>query len=191
MQIKKNRQEMLLEARRLLGLEHTRSDCGAAQTDGIDTDALIAASLRQWYLDLLDRGDVRYLAPQKLEITSSRPSGIAGGAVLRLPDECRRALSVRLAGWHHAVAVRPAAEMAAAVHAQLNGYAAATPSRPVAVCGADGRSIYAWPDPAELGSNEIEGAADTGEDLFVMDDSALSTLPQWLSQLKITDYGSF
>ncbi len=189
MRITKTKAEMLLLARRILGFDHLRTDCGATQTDGIDVDTLIEDSLRQWYLDLLDNGPAHHLAPAEIQVTASRPSGIAGGTLLQTGDECRRPLTVRMAGWHHETEVLPPEESERVVGMQMNRYGAATASHPVAVRVPGGRGILAWPDPGEYGTTHITGAVDTGSDVYTMDESALSTLPAWLAQLKITDYG--
>lgn len=183
-------QELIDYGRRLLGFGHVRSDCNLSQSDGVDVDALIAASIRQWYLELLRRGPRELLEGAKVKITASTPLGGAGGARLEVPRECLRVLSVRLSGWHHAVEPLASSQLEQTMARQLNPYAAATVRAPVAVLSADG-SILAWPEGAELGTAEVIGAVDTGAGSYTFAEGALQSLEQHLSTLKITDYASF
>lgn len=183
--------ELLAHARLLMGFDHVRSDCGVTQTDGIDVNSLISDSLRQWHLNLLDHGDVRLLSPESCTFTAASSPGKVSGTILKPNENCRRLLSVRLAGWHHAVEILPTTKMEQIIRDQLNPYTAATTSHPVAVAAETSNSVYCWPQASEYGSSEITGICDHGPDIFTLDDSALSTLPSWLEKLKITDYGNF
>lgn len=187
--VTKSKEEMIQIGRQILGFEHCRSDCNVVQSDGIDVDSLIGAAIRQWYLQLLDTGEERHLATQPLTVTATQSSGNAGGTVLSLPDGCRRVLTVRLGGWHHAV--RPAGVEAfeRICGRQLNKYSAAVVDHPNAVMTADGK-VVAWPDGNEYGNTEVYGVVDEGEDSYTFDDSALDTLGTALQTIKIPDYGS-
>lgn len=184
------KQQMLSYARARLGLDHLRSDCSAEQTDGIDADSLIEAALRQWYLELLAHGEPEHVSARAVEATASVPSGSSGADQYRLPGCCVRLLSLRLNGWHHAVAPLPPEEMEATIRRQLNSYTAATVRNPVAVMTRDG-NVMAWPGAGQYGPSEFRGAVDDGAALYTFEESALSTLDTYLSKLKITDYASF
>ncbi len=107
---------------------------------------------------------------------------------MALPENCRRVLWLRLPGWHHGTVPLAASEADRVALRQLNPYTASTPSAPVAVLAPSGRSVTAWPAAAEYGSPKVMAAADTGEDSFVFDDSALATLPEFLQTVKIVQY---
>lgn len=187
--------ELIAMVRVWLGLEHTRSDCNAAQTDGVDADAIISTALRTWYLDLLDSGDTRYVCARAvsdavLKQTAAAPRGM----IIDVPEYCRRLLRVRLAGWHHSVYVADSGCMEEAVKRQQNPYTAATSSHPVAVAAAGGRSVYVWPAADEVEKQLVEaaGTCDDGPETYTFDESALALLRQYVvKNVIIPDYGIF
>ncbi len=181
---------MIALARRMLGLGHSRADCNALQTDGIDTDALLEQSLRQWYLALLDKGDAAMTVPREVDAVTANVAPAGGGTHISPPAGCRRITGVLLSGWHHPVEPLDSSHMQRAVARQLNPYTRATASSPVAVRQSDG-SIVAWPVPQQYGSNTILGTVDDGPESYTFGESALSTLATHLQGIKIPDYGSF
>lgn len=191
MKVTYTKEQLLAKARMLLGFAHSRADCGATQTDGVDVDAIILETLRNWYLNLLRFGTPSMLAPQEIQALTSLPSGTAGGSMITLPQECVRVLSVRLPGWHHSVEAESSERMNDVVSLQLNPYTQSTADTPVAVIDASRKIIYAWPQAAEYGNLSILAAVDNGEDSYTFDDSALTTLPEALEKVKIIDYGTF
>lgn len=184
------REEMLDLARELLGFDHKRTDCLAVQTDGIDPTTLIERELRNWYLDLLDHGPVSSLAPTAVAVVASRPAGHSSGTRLAVPTNCRRVLTVHLAGWQRAVTPLGAEKCASTVARQLNPYTRASVDSPVAVVSADG-SLLAWPEPAENGTTTVTGAVDSDPETYIFDDSALASLKEALNNIKIPDYGAY
>lgn len=175
----------LLALRRLLGgLEPKNTALAVERSDGISIDSILAIQLRNWFLDLLDNGDARFLAPEDLaaEVTASAQGD---ATLITLPEGCHRAFSVRLHGWKRSARILPPDEYDAALRRQNNPYTAATPDSPVAVLtagrGTDLRmAVCAWPqaDPtAEAPVAELAAVVDRGENVFILDPSALSTLP--------------
>ena len=188
MKVTYTKSRLIAYARRISGFDCLRADCGAERADGVDVDALLGDALRRWYLALLDNGPVGYLAPEELTVVAANEIGVAGGTSMTLPENCRRVLWLRLPGWHHGTVPLAASEADRVVLRQLNPYTASTPSAPVAVLAPSGRSVTAWPAAAEYGTPKVMAAADTGEDSFVFDDSALATLPEFLQTVKIVQY---
>lgn len=176
MKVTLTKAEMLAKARLALGYDHTRTDCGLEQTDGIDVDAVLAGALRQAYLELLDSAPLEALAPEEMDTKASTAPGTPGGAVYSLPESCRRVVSVALGGWHHPVVPLSADRLDAVCLDQLNPYTRATRRDPVAVMAPSGRAVYTWPEADEYGSPHILAVADPGPELYVMDESGINYL---------------
>ena len=190
MKITLTKAEMLRRRRIAGGLEPHRADCAIEQTDGIDIDAVLELQLRQWYLDLLDKGSVSEVAPSNIaaSVEISAVSGNPGGTVLTPPEMCRRVFAVKLKGWLRAVEVEPASEAERIIQLQSNPYTAATAAHPVAVAtgGASGgraSEILAW--PAATQALTVTAAIDPGEDYYTFDESALASMPSTQILLEI------
>lgn len=177
--------ELLALRRQLGGLEAKNTALAVERSDGINIDTLLAIQLRHWYLDLLDHGDPRYLAPEN--IAAEVPAIPEGDATLiRLPERCRRAFALRLRGWERSTRILPAADLPAVLRRQNNPYTAATAARPVAVMtGEFGTETYvgvkAWPEAgggAGAVVTELSAVVDRGDNVFILDPSALATMPQ-------------
>lgn len=190
MTVTKTKSEIISLGRRVLGLDHSRTDCYAVQTDGIDADALIELAARNWYLRLLDEADPALVAPRAVNATAARPAGEAAGTRLVLPSECRRVTAVALPGWHHAVKPLPSSEMSAAVSRQLNPFTRATVDTPVAVLS-DAGYICAWPEGTEHGSMAVSGTVDDGAETYTFDEAAVGSLVEAFKTIQIPDYGTF
>lgn len=184
------KQQMIAYARMRLGLDHSLSGCEAEQTDGIDSDRLIGYAVRQWYLDVLAKGEEGAVERRPLDVVVATPSGSTGGERLKLPEKAVRVLTVRLNGWHHAVVPLGPEEMDVTIRRQLNAYSAATVRNPVAVETADGH-IMAWPSGDGYGAPEVYGTIDDGENLYTFGEGALASLDSYLHKIRITDYASF
>lgn len=175
----------LLAQRRLLGgLEPKNTSLAVERTDGISIDTILTIQLRQWYLDLLDHGDLRYLAPENIA-TEVTVQSEGDATIVRLTENCRRAFTLKLREWNHTATILPPSELQAVLRQQNNPYTAASADRPVAVLarefGTEPRiAVYAWPRPA-TGSGalvtELAAVVDRGEKVFILDPSALATLP--------------
>ncbi|MDE6436807.1 MAG: hypothetical protein K2K69_04790 [Muribaculaceae bacterium] len=172
--------EILALRRTLGGLEARNTSLAVERTDGVSIDAILQVQLRRWYLDLLDHADPRLLAPENIASEVSFTAGTDGATIL-LPERCRRAFSVRLRGWARSVPILPASEFAGVLRRQRNPYTAATPVAPVAVMAQDigttpQPAVYAW--PADSGIAHLSAVVDRGEHIYILDPSALATMPQ-------------
>lgn len=162
----------MLELRRVAGgLGHSRADCSIERTDGLEVDEILLADTRKWYLDLLDTGELRQLAPEDISASVLLTTMYEfKGAILTVPDNCRRVFSVTMDNWRCAAPVLPASEYGRVAALQMNPYTAATEETPVAVLSADGK-VHAWPGAGKAQS--VIAVTDPGPDLYILDDSAL------------------
>lgn len=162
------RGEMLNLWRNIRMGEPLRLDCVVERTDGTDITAFLEGEMRTWYLDLLDRGELRHVCP-----TDAASTATVSGAELRVVEvspSARRVLGVEFADWGAPVAVNACeAEVRAAASnpfRQRPLVAAIGPNRLI-VAGARGalKSVWALLDP--------------GPDSYVFDDSALSLITDY------------
>lgn len=164
----------MLELRRVAGgLGHVRSDCSIERTDGLEVDEILLADTRKWYLDLLDTGDLRHLAPEDIgaSVLLTTMYDFAG-AVLTLPGNCRRVISVTMDNWRRPAPVLPASGFDMVSALQMNPYTAAAEETPVAVLSSDG-TVHVWPSTGKVQS--VIAVTDPGPDTYILDDSALPT----------------
>ena len=160
------------------GLEPAVTSCGITRHDGVDVDTAIGQRARQWYLDLLYRGDRRYLA---LEDISPRVSFSTDGYNIgrcALPLDVCRVFEVRLAGWASSarVARRPPARLLSLLaHPDCRG------SMTVPAAWLENDILCVAPAAEARGALiqplMITAAVDPGPQSFIIDDSALSTIP--------------
>ena len=185
MKVRLTKDEMLKRRRIADGLEPLRSDCSIARTDGIDVDAMLLQDLRERYLRLLDTAPRELLAPENLAGETDSHKVDASGvqaALIDVPPSVRRVLGVKMRGWCRAVSVLPSSEMEAVVRRQQNPYTAATAWHPVAVFtegDAPGNigPVMAWPLTGLYPEvEELVAVYDAGEEMFLMDESALAAL---------------
>lgn len=172
--------EQILKRRRISGgLEPLRADYTIELTDGIDVNTILLTELRNWYLDLLANGDRGLLATENLASAVTLVA-MDGGLRIEVPDNCRRMFDVRLNGWNHVVAIRPSDEFERIKAMQQNPFTAATANNPVAVflpgnMGGKTADIAVW--PGSSGISLAVGVVDPGENLYIMDEMALTTMP--------------
>lgn len=159
------RDEMLGLWRNLRMGEPSRLDCAVERTEGADFTAWLEAEMRSWYLDLLDRGDLRYVCPTNVASTAT----VVGSDLktIEVSPSARRILSVEFSEWGSPVTVNATEREVRAAGANPYWHrplvAAIAPNR-VIVAGGGGslKSINALLDP--------------GADSYVFDDSALSLI---------------
>ncbi len=172
-------------ARLLLGFDHTREDGDSNQVNGTNVNVLLERLVRQWYLNILDHGEARYVIPAPVEgMLLQADRSPAGAVVLKLPSSCRRAVSVRLPGWARSAEVLPGSELDETVNRQLNPFTAAEADSPVAVMLSEqGKTVACWPPyVSDTGSPSASGIIDTGKETITLDDSALLTLGPFLKK---------
>ncbi len=180
MKLSLTRSEMLERRRLVGGLEPLRTDCSVSHADGIDIDALLEIQLREWYVALLDTAPVGMLAPEDIAGQCSIEIGSGpweGGAMITVPDSCRRPLSVFLQGWMVPAAIQRTDQTDTVLCRQLNPYTAADETKPVAIVLHDGR-IAAWPYGRRIG--QLTAILDKGPGIYSFDEAALATIPKQL-----------
>lgn len=152
-----------------------RSDAAVTRRDGIDLSRLATAEMRGWYLDLLDHGETRHLAPSDLARDVALRRNDDGSASVLLPEGVRRVLDVKLTCWRRSAQIVDAgSEIAARQH---NRYARGGVCSPVAVRTPDGLQLYSVPPGAAgVAIERLLVAMDRGEAVYEMDDSALSLI---------------
>lgn len=164
--------EMLRIWRQTAGLEHLNSDCTITRFDGIDIDAIIGRRMRQWYLALLDEGkpDITGHPADAATLLSVESSRITADASVR------RIVSLRLSSWDRAAEVADGADVAGRVGLQANPYSAAGCASPLAWRDSGGQ---VWVTPCDCNDRVSEAQAyiDPGEELYILDERALSTIP--------------
>lgn len=161
-----------------------RADCAVEYTDGIDVDRLLEQELRAWYVNLLDTAPPEMLAPENIAgSTSAQAHIVPGAARISLPENCRRVLDIKLKGWSMAVKVLPSEHYQEMVRHQTNPFTASTIASPVAVMAPwspDGVSaaVVAWPPGSIQPQVEtLTAICDPGPDKYILDETALATLP--------------
>lgn len=178
-------QQAVARARLLLGFDHSREDGDSTQVNGTNVNVLLERTLRQWYLELLDHGELRYLTSAPVEgLLEQADRSPAGAVLLKAPGSCRRILTVRLPGWARSAEVLPAGELERTVSRQLNPYTCATADTPVAVMVSDwGKTVACWPPGISgTGVHVASGIIDTGPESMTFDDSALLTMGPFLKK---------
>ncbi len=168
MKITLTKSEMLALWRRATGIDPAIADCDITRVDGFDLDATLTVFMRSWYLHLLDTAPLSQLAPT--DIASLFPAGevCAGWLRLQPPEQMRRLVSMRLSGWE-----RPALPEPLPQGVVDNPFCLPSPQAPRVFIAPDG-TILAGPSSGSLVSAIC--VADTGDDVYTFDDSALSLL---------------
>jgi hypothetical protein len=171
-----SKSQMLEYRRQLAGLGCLRSDCSIEIVEGIDINDLLELDSRLWYLDLLDNGDVSLLETTDIATTLVPSKRSDGAAIIKLPDDCRRVLSIRLNGWLTDAEVADRKSAARRMRLLSNPYAAPGTAEPLAVDLGDGQLLV-----APYGSYVASAIAvnDPGADKFIFDEKALTNLNQY------------
>lgn len=89
--------EQMIEIwRERLALMPTLEEGSVERFDGIDLDAALRRSIRDWHLHLLDHGDVNMLCPEEIGFLTTYDRPTNGIVRITLPDNCRRVTSIIL-----------------------------------------------------------------------------------------------
>lgn len=172
--------EMLDYRRKCAGFGPLESQWDIERYDTADIDGIVEAQLRLWYLDLLDKGDERYVEYTDISPMSEVIEVIGRTATIAVPPEAHKILHARLPGWE-----RPAkalyGEDAYLCHLrQLNPYTAATNANPVCY-RLDGCNVYAAPAGANAAEDVVVdmllATYDYGKNIYCFKEAALSTMP--------------
>lgn len=170
--------EMLQIWRERAGLEPINTDCSIERFDGIDLNAMIRQRMRQWYLAMLDEGRPEYLGTpsEAAELFTVTPDGriTADGTV-------RRTMTLQLSSWKRPAAVKDIADIAGLVPLEANLYSAAGEMSPLAWRESSG-IIRVTPCTTSDAITSALAYTDPGEDLYILDERGLSTIPTDLIQ---------
>lgn len=172
-------QNQILEYARRSGLLGVRrADCSVEYVDGVDAENAIADGIRRRYVELLDTGERRHIAPADISAQAGCRFGDKDVTRVALPAGVRRVFDIRLTGWDIAVPVLEAADMRAVVCRQQNPFTAADSTAPVAVAepavNGEIRAVLCWPPGAV--AELLVAAVDDGPDVYALDDSAIELL---------------
>lgn len=159
--------DSMLDLWRLLrAAEPLRLDCTVERTDGVDLDSILRSQMRSWYLQLLDGGDERFLAPEDVA-AQARVESADGLTVVSAPPQVRRVLRLQFSDWDSPIAPlapEQTVRARAANRFSRRPLAARVSPRVIIVSGTSGTL------------SSLICAVDPGEDSYVFDDAALSRL---------------
>lgn len=169
--------EMLQQWRLRRALLPLRNDCEVQRTDGIDIDTYLRAEMRAWYLGLLDTALTRYLSLDDIAADVPLTVDSARCVTVKLPDACRRVISVRLQGWERpaTIVTDPLSDLARMQH---NPFSRGGTASPVAVLDGSTLQLYSAPASAEPPRlRQLLCVITPDEGLYTLDESALSLIP--------------
>jgi hypothetical protein len=173
MQVSLSPDEMLERWRIFRDLEPLRADSVVDRTDGLDIDSALRWQMRAWYLDLLDHADPVRLAPVDVANRSTLHPEADGSAVIILPENCRRLISIMVDGWDlPAKLTTPDSSLAVL---QLNPFTRGNCHAPVAVVDGLRCHIYPLPD-VDAGILWAMAAVAPDDGSYLLDDSALALI---------------
>lgn len=159
--------------RSALGIDTLRADMTLSRVDGIDTDTYITRQMRLWYLNLLDTAPVERLA--LTDISAEAKAATDGDTVrVTLPENCRRTVCIRLAGWQRAAAPLTGEAAAQTAARAASDYAAPGVCEPAVI--AEGRTLVCMPASSPTVTS-LMAVIDPGPELYVLDESLLATIP--------------
>lgn len=173
-------EQMLALWRRAQGYEAARTDCAVEIFEGQDLTAQWLTAMRNWYLELLDTGDLRYLtltdiAP-RLAFAPAAPGGVW---TAHLPVDVRRVVSLQVAGAQMPTVIGTDARRMAL---NANRYGRSSQLMPTAAV--TGRDLTLWcctDNGYQPQITNVMAVTDPGEDFYDFDESALSLISPVLS----------
>lgn len=175
MKIHLSSDEMLAQWKLRRGFAPLRADCVISRTDGIDLDNLLRLEMRDWYLNLLAT------APFEMLATTNIASDIAvvptgeGGAVVMLPESCRRIVEFQLDGWQRPAIIvdDPLCHLA---RIQANPFSRGLTVNPVVVKQQNRLFVYSIPAGSTPKITRAIAVMEPTDGSYEMDESALSTI---------------
>ncbi len=173
------------------GLEPVEAEASIERFDCLDINRRLAVAMRQWYLNLLDTADARYLAAENIaDKLVWHYDATTGCKVATLPSDVRRILAVRMSATALPLKLsKNTAELAdlrasvlftRSAHSPLNFDFARRVPAPASVdkaIVADGVIALKATDPPSV----VMAVSDPGDETYVLDESALSLIPSPLS----------
>ena len=171
--------EMLAYWRRALGFDTSRPDCDISIYEGIDVDGIIRVRMRQWYLRQLDTALPCMVNHEDVASRCSMaPSKhVADAALITLPADARRPMSVKLSGWEVPAPVVTPSEAAQRIKRMASPFGRPGCCDPLALKTEAGIEVY----PARGTLQSLRAVVDPGEDLYILDEFLLETIPNSLS----------
>lgn len=154
--------------------EPLRSDCEVERTDGIATDRLLMMEMREWYLNLLDNGELSLLQVSDIAKDVALKFQNDGTATVTLPAECRRVIEVNVDGWHQS-AIPVTADSPLGM-LQQSAYSRGGVEEPVAVAHQGYLQLYTPPSSTARISS-LKCVLEPAEGSYVLDERALATIP--------------
>ncbi len=154
--------------------EPLRSDCELSRTDGVDLDRLQIMEMREWYLNLLDNGDLSLMEVSEMARDVALKHQDDGSATITLPAECRRVVEVKLEGWRQtAIIVGPDSPIASL---QRSPYSRGGSEEPVAVAHQGYLHLYT---PVSTASRivSLKCVLEPADGFYRLDERALATIP--------------
>jgi hypothetical protein len=171
-------QQMLAIWRRVHRLEPARSDCSIETFEGYDLDAAMQLDMRQWYLQLLDTAETRYLELSDVASQLSLTALADGVWQIALPADVRRLIAMQIDGCAQQTIVTNVADAQRQITLNTNRYSRAGLCAPVAV--AQGRTVTLFCKTATGEAPQllrVQAVTDPGDEWYVFDESALSLIP--------------
>lgn len=172
--------EMLKQWRLLTLLEPLAPIDGGAvsmeREDAVDADALCIAKMRAWYLRQLDTAPVNML--EVTDIGSSlnlHCMAEEDACIIRLPQEVRRVVGVRLTGWREPVAPMTDEESRQTASRSSNPYLRGGDCRPIVTLRDHTLHILS-PILPEAGIQEVWVVKEPDDGMYVMDEVLLGSI---------------
>ncbi len=151
--------------------EPLRSDCVVTRADGVDLDGLQRMEMREWYLKLLDEGDLSLLEVSDIAADVAVVINQDGSGTIKLPAECRRVVEVQLDGWFRPARIVGADSPIGLL--QCSAMSRGGSVEPVAVVRDGCVDVYT---PVGVGVRSLKCVMEPSDGGYVMDERALSLI---------------
>lgn len=165
---------MLALWRQLRYNEPIRNDAAVTRVDGVDRDRLHQVEMRNWYLNLLATGDLRYLKISDIATQVAVTSMGDGTGRVLLPEKCVRPLWVMLEGWDRAARVVEPDTLEAEM--QLNEFSRGGTVEPVAVHYPGQLRLYSLVEGETQKLTALRCVMEPEDGVYEMDESALESI---------------
>lgn len=155
------------------GLVPAEAEASVERFDCLDIDRRLEIAMRAWYLDLLDNAPVRYLAPENISRRLVwRRDSATGTLAAEMPADVRRILAVRMDVF------------SLPVDFVLSGRDLVMPADGYVFTRSVCSPLCYGAVPSEPAPTSVSGLpevvlaiTDPGEETYILDDSALSLIP--------------
>ena len=134
--------------------------------------------IRDWYINLLDNADIRYLVTTDISSRLTPQPHPSGTVTIHLTDGIRRITHIKLKGWQRPAAVIRADRDPALASRQANPHTRGGPVNPVAIhYPPDTVLLYTLPDDADPMIETATAVILPPENTYTLDPSALTLNP--------------